>query len=289
MTDVLDLGVIDAPMLVFGGPYSNLRAVQAMRARADALGIPAARVICTGDVVAYAGEPAETVDAVMDWGCTTVMGNCEESLGLEADDCGCGFDAGTACDVLAREWYAFANAAISPAQRAWMRALPRTVTFETAGRRFAVVHGSAASINEFVFEYGDDAPKLRDLDALGVDAVIGGHAGVPFLQRFGARVWMNAGVIGMPANDGTPRVWFSLIRPVGDGVLRITLEPLDYDHAGAARAMREKRLPESYAKCLETGLWPNMDVMPADERLNAGRAISPIDFHWLARASRAAT
>ena len=31
---------ITPPILVFGGPYSNLRATQAMRARAEELGIP---------------------------------------------------------------------------------------------------------------------------------------------------------------------------------------------------------------------------------------------------------
>jgi hypothetical protein len=44
---------VEAPLLVFGGPYSNLGAVLAMRARASDLGIPASRSICTGDVVAY--------------------------------------------------------------------------------------------------------------------------------------------------------------------------------------------------------------------------------------------
>ena len=51
---------ITPPILVFGGPYSNLRATQAMRARAEELGIPPSSTICTGDVVAYCAEPEET-------------------------------------------------------------------------------------------------------------------------------------------------------------------------------------------------------------------------------------
>jgi len=46
-----------APLLLFGGPYSNLRALTALRAPAAALGIDAARTNCTGDVVAYCAEP----------------------------------------------------------------------------------------------------------------------------------------------------------------------------------------------------------------------------------------
>ena len=270
----LDLGSFDAPVLVFGGPYSNLRATEAMRAEAERLGIPPDHVICTGDVVAYAAEPAETIDAIMDWGITTVMGNCEESFGWAADDCGCGFEEGTDCDLMSRRWYAHAHRLLQPHHRAWMRALPRIVYFNLCGRRIAVVHGSAQSINEFVFEAGDDAVKRAGLDALGVDGIIGGHSGVPFTQVLGSRFWHNAGVIGMPANDGTPRVWYSLLRLGPDGI-EIEHAALSYDHAGAAAAMRADKLPEGYAACLESGLWPNMDVMPDGEREKVGRALSP--------------
>ena len=98
--ETLDLGTLEASVLIFGGPYSNLQATEAMAAEARRLSIAPGNIICTGDVVAYAGNPAATTDAIMDWGVATVMGNCEESFGAEADDCGCGFEEGTACDVM---------------------------------------------------------------------------------------------------------------------------------------------------------------------------------------------
>src|SRR5262245_44817533 len=85
---------VKTPLLVFGGPYSNLRALAALRERADALGIPAAQTICTGDVVAYCAEPQETTAAVREWGCHVVAGNCEEQLAAGAEDCACGFEPG---------------------------------------------------------------------------------------------------------------------------------------------------------------------------------------------------
>ena len=91
MTMNRDLGALEGPLLLFGGPYSNLQATRALRAEAERLGIPPARVICTGDVVAYCGDPAATVDEIRDWGCHVVLGNCEESLGRDGEDCGCGF------------------------------------------------------------------------------------------------------------------------------------------------------------------------------------------------------
>ncbi len=41
MTETLELGVIDGPLLVFGGPYGNLQATRALQAEADGLCIPA--------------------------------------------------------------------------------------------------------------------------------------------------------------------------------------------------------------------------------------------------------
>jgi hypothetical protein len=106
MIECLDLGRLDGPVLAFGGPYSNLRATRALHSEARRLGIPPERCLCTGDLVAYCAEPLETVDLIRSWGCPVVLGNCEEGLGRGADDCGCGFADGSACQVLSRRWFA---------------------------------------------------------------------------------------------------------------------------------------------------------------------------------------
>ena len=102
----LDLGRLDGPVLLFGGNYSNLQATDALIVEAAHRGIPPARVICTGDVVAYCAEPEETTQAIRDWGCHVIAGNCEEQLAAVAADCACGFEPGTECDTLAKGWYA---------------------------------------------------------------------------------------------------------------------------------------------------------------------------------------
>lgn len=52
---------MDGPVLIFGGCYSNLEATQAMLAEAARLDVPPARMICTGDVVAYCADALDTV------------------------------------------------------------------------------------------------------------------------------------------------------------------------------------------------------------------------------------
>ena len=202
---------LQPPVLVFGGPYSNLRALVALRQRADELGIPASHAICTGDVVAYCAEPEETTAAIRDWGCHVIAGNCEEQLAAAAEDCACGFEAGSECDRLAKGWYPFANARLSAQSRAWMAALPKTLTCVVGGWKLRVIHGGVDVINRFVFASQHDV-LAEELARSGADIVIAGHAGVPFIEKVGNGVWFNPGVIGMPANDGTPDIWYGLIR-----------------------------------------------------------------------------
>src|SRR5262245_23281328 len=138
MTDLADM---QAPVLVFGGPYSNVRALEALRRQAENLGIPPACTICTGDVVAYCVEPEETTAAVRAWGCHVVAGICEEQLAAGAADCACGFDEGSECDRLAKGWYPYANVRVSPANRAWMARLPKALIVDVGGWRLRVIHG----------------------------------------------------------------------------------------------------------------------------------------------------
>ena len=71
---LVDLGARDTPLAVFGGPYSNLHAAQALLASTTRLGIAPRDTICTGDLVAYCGAPAQTVALIRAAGLPVVSG-----------------------------------------------------------------------------------------------------------------------------------------------------------------------------------------------------------------------
>jgi len=272
---------LDAPMLVFGGPYSNLQATEAVLAEAARRGIMGEQILCTGDVVAYAADASACCDRMMASGAMVLMGNCEENLAAEAEDCGCGFEEDTACDLLSRAWYAHANRQVSPRHRAWMGGLPRQLHLELPDRRrLAVLHGGACEISRFLFASTPEPVLLEELAQSGCQGVIAGHCGIPFARRLeGGGLWLNAGAVGMPANDGTPRAWFAVLTPAARS-LTVEILALDYDHAAAAAAMRAAGLPEGYASGLETGLWPSCDVLPSMELAARGRALHPSRLVW---------
>ncbi|MDA0676327.1 MAG: metallophosphoesterase family protein [Proteobacteria bacterium] len=267
-----DLGSLALPVLLFGGTYGNVQATQAIRDEAHRLRIPPARVLCTGDVCAYFAEPEACVQLIRDWGIAVVMGNCEESLGFGMDDCGCGFAEGTACDLLSQAWYAFSAEALSDPSKAWMRTLPRRIRFSANGRTFTALHGAPDAINRFVF--ASDNALAGFMAEAGTDDVIGGHAGLQFTRRIGNRLWHNPGAIGMPANDGTTDVWYSLLADDGAGGVRPLHRRLAYDHATAARRMREAGLSIECAGALESGLWPSLDVLPPLESARTGQPLA---------------
>ncbi len=273
----------DGPVLVFGGPYGNLQATAAVLDEARARGIDADRVICTGDLAAYCANPSETIDIVRASGIHVVAGNCDQQLAAGAADCNCGFAPGSACDRLAQSWFQFSGARITPAQRSWLATLPEQLELRIAGMRLAIIHGGAESTNSFLFASTPAKTKLHQLDLLGVDGIVAGHCGLPFTERLGTRLWHNAGVVGLPANDGTPRVWFSVLTPVAGG-LEIEHRALDYDHEAAAAAMLAAGLPPDYRQSLSTGLWPSCDVLPFTEIRAAGLPLDPGAVIWARKA-----
>lgn len=275
----LDIGTITEPLLVFGGPYSNLAATQAMRARAEQLAIPPERVICTGDLIAYCARPQETADLVRDWGIHLVMGNCEESLARSAPDCGCGFEPGTACSALSAEWYNYATLHIDGDTRSWFATLPRALRLNFRRRSFQVVHGTPTQTNRFVFASTSRKEKRRELERITCDGLIAGHCGIPFGEKIDDRVWLNAGVIGMPANDGTPDGWYMILDHTDDRC-HCQWHRLYYPTEQTAAEMQAAGLRCGYADTITTGLWPSEDVLPAQEKEQRGQPLQPAPVYF---------
>lgn len=255
---VRDLGPLEGEIVAFGGVHSNLQALDALIAAAAGRS-----AICTGDVVAYCGDPAASIARLRATGWPVVAGNCERQVAQGASDCGCGFDEGSACDRLSQGWYAHALASVDGEARAWMASLPDIVTFGAHGMRWAAIHGGATAINRFLWPDSPEADFAEEVAALAaiagpVDAVLAGHSGIAFQRRVAGVLWLNAGAIGLPPNDGAPATRYAVIGEEGVAIRR-----LDYDATGASEAMQAAGLTQGYERALMTGWWPSEDVLPA--------------------------
>lgn len=254
---------------IFGGAYGNLEATKAILEKADDLGFKRSEIIFTGDMAAYCANPAETSKLIREKVDHIIMGNCEEAIATGSDNCRCGFESGSTCSILSDKWYQFCLSKIDGEMAEWMGTLPRSLHVEISDKKFLVTHATQNSINEFIFP-----SNLQNAGCTThMDGTIVGHSGLPFLAEQERKLWINSGASGMPANDGTPRVWYATIISQS-GRLEAQTHALKYDFISARNAMRNAGLNNGYADCLETGIWPSHDVLPKVEKDQTGIELS---------------
>ncbi|MCB0642974.1 MAG: metallophosphoesterase family protein, partial [Phaeodactylibacter sp.] len=201
-----------------------------------------------------------------------IAGNVELQLAAGESDCACDFVSGGRCDTFSKEWYPYAQQTLSEDALAWMHRLPEFIRFQYAGKSFFVLHGSYQHTSEFIFRSTDWALKARNFEATQAEVILAGHCGLPFSEEQEGRHWLNAGVIGMPANDGTPRVWYLLLEE-GEAGWTYTHRELHYDYQQARQGMIDHALPPTYAETLRTGIWDNCEILPPAETALQGQAI----------------
>lgn len=269
---MLHCGEKEGKILVFGGVYSNLQALEALKAVAEKGGFAPAQIICTGDVVGYCAQAEACVQLVRDWDIHCIAGNVELNLAENTDDCGCNFNEGSRCDVLSRQWYPYAQAQLSNASLDWMRDLPQYLQFDFYHKKVVVLHGSYSNTSEFIFESTPWEIKLQNFQSTQADIILAGHSGLPFTTIKNGKYWLNSGALGMPANDGTARVWYMILSHNEQGV-QAQIKALNYDYKKANQAMLEQPLPASYAQTLLTGIWDNCEILPLAETKAQGAAL----------------
>jgi len=260
---------ISGKMLVFGGVYSNLQALETLHEFALAQGFRPENIMCTGDVVAYCAQPQECVDLIRTWGIYCIAGNVEIQLATGADDCGCNFEGESRCDIFSRQWYPYAKNNSTDETLKWMDELPDFIKFNFAEKKIGVVHGTFDETAGYIFKSTSWEKKAEQLSKMNVDVILAGHCGLPFLDFRENKAWLNSGAIGMPANDGTDRVWFMTLEEKM-GEIIVQHHSLEYETHETSARMREAKLPQEYARTLLTGIWDSNEILPEEETSEQG-------------------
>jgi len=267
--DIAHIGTKTGKLLLFGGVYSNLQALEQLISIAKEEDILAENCICTGDITGYCAQPEETVQAFRDWGALSIAGNVELQLANDSEDCGCDFKAGGRCDSFSKLWFPYTKGRLSQESLDWISHIPEYISFDFGGKKVTVVHGNYGNTSEFIFESNADTSKQKCFEDTKSDVIIAGHCGLPFHQSIKEKLWLNPGVIGMPANDGTTRVWYMFLE-IQEGEIKYTHRSFEYDYNTTQQLMYKNHLPEAYADTLSSGLWDNMEILPEVEKMGQG-------------------
>ncbi len=250
---------------VCGGIYSNHQGLAALLEDAARRGAEA--LYCLGDLGGFGPNPERIWPLLEEGRVRTIQGNYEESLASGRDDCNCGY-TDPRDNHFAALSYGYTAARSSAAFKTWMGELPRRRRIRVGARELLLVHGSPRRVNEFLFDSTTSDAYLEVLlDQERCDALLCTHTGLAWRRHLGSgRDAVNVGVLGRPANDGAPHVWYALLEGRA-GELGVELVPLAYDHDGLAAEMRREELPEEFVETIRTGWWTTcLEILPARER-----------------------
>lgn len=234
---------------IFGDIHANLPALEAVFADMNEQHL--VECYCLGDLVGYATFPNEVVAAIRDRDIPTLIGNYDQGVGNDSDDCGCAYTNPVA-EALGKRSIAWSNRHTTPEHKAYLRALPMQIPLLLGDLRVMLVHGSPRRVNEYLFADRPDSSLERLLDLVEVDVLICGHTHIPYHRVLpSGRQVINAGSVGKP-KDGDPRACYVVLQAESDK-LSVEFRRVDYDIERAAQAIEASEMPHEYAQMLRDG------------------------------------
>jgi putative phosphoesterase len=206
-------------------------------------------VYCLGDLVGYAAFPNEVIDRIRNENIPTIVGNYDDGVGFDRDECGCAYrdPEEQRLGDLSLRW---TQRTVTSEGKAFLRALQAEIRFEADGKRFRLVHGSPRRMNEYLFEDRPLSSFQRLAASSDCDVLIFGHTHKPYTKRVDGVLFLNAGSVGKP-KDGDPRACYVMLDTTGD--VTVEFRRIAYDIATMAAAIRASELPDKFADDIETG------------------------------------
>lgn len=253
---------------IFSDIHGNLFALQAVLEDFKKRGVDMA--ICGGDLVGYGAHPNEVIDLLRQHHIPTIMGNYDQGIGHDSDDCGCAY-RDELSKALGKRSIAWTREKVTPENKAYLRNLPERISMTVNGRKILMVHGSPRRINEYLFEDRPTDSIIRMFEAEKVHIITCGHTHLPYVREMiveegletvtgpdgkpatrikpgGRYILINSGSVGKP-KDGDPRAGYALL-DFTDGSLKVEIVRVPYDVEAAARAVEQSGLPVEYAAML---------------------------------------
>jgi len=215
-------------------------------------------VYCLGDLVGYGAFPNEVTERVRASQTPTVMGNYDDGVGFERDECGCAY-RDPVDQALGERSLAWTKAQVTAANKTYLRTLSKEIRFDADGKRVLLVHGSPRKLNEYLFEDRPLSSFQRLAASSAADIIVFGHTHKPYVKTVDGVMFLNAGSVGKP-KDGDWRACYAVLDTTGTP--SAVFRRLEYDVKAAADAVRATELPAEFAFDIETGGAPRAEFPP---------------------------
>ena len=185
-------------LLVIGDLHANREALDAISDTVDA-------VVVLGDLVDYGPDPSEVVAWVRDRATFAVQGNHDHAVATGGPT-----GAGSAWADLAEESAAWTRDALDEADRAFLRALPTSLTFSFGGARFAAFHAAPSDpLYRYLPPETTEATWRAEVESVDANWLLLGHTHRPLLRQVGSLTVLNPGSAGQP-RAGAPFATYAI-------------------------------------------------------------------------------
>ncbi|MDW8327353.1 MAG: metallophosphoesterase family protein [Anaerolineales bacterium] len=229
--------------------HANIHALEAVWADLEAQHPD--EVYCLGDLVGYGAYPNEVIDFIRAQHIPTLVGNYDDGVGFDRDDCGCIYKD-PEDDARGKQSLLWTRERTTPDHKAYLRGLAFQIRREMPGsrQRLLFVHGSPRKVNEYL--YADrPASVFENIAKMAqCDALFFGHTHLPYTRTAAGVLFVNCGSVGKP-KDGDPRAGYVIVHL--NNLIEVEMRRVSYPVAEAARAVRNSGLPPHFADLLETG------------------------------------
>jgi putative phosphoesterase len=238
---------------IFSDLHGNSAATAAVLAAIDAETPDA--IYNLGDLVGYGARPNETIALIRARGIPTIMGNYDDGVGFDRDECGCAYRDPEE-EARGQASLVWSRAMTTEENKAYLRTLLPEMRFEAEGTRVRLVHGSPRRMNEYLFEDRDPRSLARIAQSAETDVLVFGHTHKPWVRAIEGVLFVNDGSVGKP-KDGDPRAAWALLTVEQVRPVQVEIRRVHYDVASMAAAIRgAEGLPDEFARDIETGGQP---------------------------------
>ncbi|HKE85029.1 MAG TPA: metallophosphoesterase family protein [Vicinamibacterales bacterium] len=227
-------------LALFSDIHGNLPALDAVLTDIQRQTVDA--VYCLGDLVGYGASPNEVAERIRRGNIPTVMGNYDDAVGYDRDDCGCAYREEDDRERGQRslEW---TRSHTTDANKTFLRSLHREIRFDADGKRVLLVHGSPRKLNEYLFEDRPLASFQRLAASSNADVIVFGHTHKPYAKVVDDVLFLNVGSVGRP-KDGD---WRACYATLDVPTAHAAFVRVSYDVECAMAAIRETDLPQQFA------------------------------------------
>lgn len=235
-------------LALFSDIHGNAPALEAVLE--DLKKQPADFLICAGDLVGYGAFPNQVIEKFRALMIPVVMGNYDQGVGYDLDDCGCAYQTPDA-KALGQRSLEWTKKMVLPENKEYLRGLPDRFSFKIHGKKVMITHGSPRRINEYLFIDRPAASINRILDDEDIDLLICGHTHLPYIREFNQKFLINTGSVGKP-KDGDTRSGYVLVE-ITESNVQAEFRRVVYDLDQAAGAITKAGLPHEFAQALLEG------------------------------------